>query len=251
MTVTDPSFAAAGDPAVHPASPGSDRRRRAVALCAVGVLVGGAVLGVLWGLLVPGVRGFVIKPDAAGDLVSEAPLRFDALGMFAALSIVFGVVVALGVWQARSIRGGTGVVTTAVLALVGAGVAAVVGEGVAQARFPGRGSTEPGHYYLSAPSLYIDGAHAQLGVHVSMGLAILLIAPLAALLTLVIVAVAQRNPDLGVGDASGRGPQGGELVGDPHARLGESVQGGGTPAAGAGPTESAGGGDDTAPTQNP
>ncbi len=247
MTVTDPSFAANG-PAVPQAPPSIDARRRATAICLVGTLVGGAVLGVIWGLLVPGVRGFVIKPDAAGDLVSEAPLRFDALGMFAALSIVFGVVVALGIWQARSIRGGTGVIATAVLALAGSAVGAVVGEGIAQARFPGRGSTEPGHYYMSAPSPYIDGAKAHLGVTISMGLAILLIAPLVALLTLVIVAVAQRDPTLA---GSGWRSQGGELVGDAHARLGEPVEGGRPTAAGPGPAESAGGGDDAASTQDP
>jgi len=259
MTVTDPSFAAAGEPAVHQASLWIDRRRRAALLCVVGTGVAGAVLGVIWGLVVPGVRGFVIKSDAAGDLTSEAPLRFDALAMFAALSIVLGVVVALGIWQARSLRGLTGVITTAVMALFGAGVGAVVGEAVAGARFPGRGSTEPGHYYLSAPSLYIDHAYAQLGVKISMGLAILVIAPLAALLTLVIVALAQRDPDFGVGDGhsvagagdpSGGRPQGGELVGDPHPRVGETVEGGGPPPAGAGPAEGAGGGDDAAPAQN-
>ncbi|GAA1462380.1 DUF2567 domain-containing protein [Williamsia maris] len=216
-----PDFLAPGpgpDGPVADAAPIVDRidvRRllRLAVFAVLGVAVVGLIGGILWGLVVPGVTGVVVAPGRAGALGADTGHRFDAVAVFACISFVAGAIGGVGAWWIRPLRGSAGALSVAVGAVVGAAVAAWIGGLIAGARHPGVGDTAVGQFFTSAPSLRLGGAAVDPAGGFAFSWAILVIAPMGALLTYLVMLLVVRRADLGV-ETSGRGPQGGELVGD-------------------------------------
>ncbi|MFD0927149.1 DUF2567 domain-containing protein [Williamsia deligens] len=210
--------------------------RSAIAVCVLIAL--GAVGGVVWGVIVPGVTGVVIAPGRAGSLGADTTHRFDAIALFACISAVVGVVGALFVWTVRILRGPVGALVVTIGSLAGSAVGIWLGGLVAHVRHPGPGGVSAGEYFRSAPGLRLDGARIDLtgGLDVSLTLglswAIVVIAPLTGLVVVLVRILAAPAPDLAVpaDPVSGRGTQGGELVGDTQAGVREAVEGGRPPA---------------------
>ena len=194
----------------------------------LGVLLAlGAVGGVVWGLVVPGVTGVVVAPGRAGALGADTGHRFDAIALFACISMVVGVLAGVVVWSVRALRGPVGAVLVAIGTLAGGALGAWFGGLVAHGRHPGPGGAAVGEYFTSAPGLRLAGARLDLtgGLDVSVGVgmswAVLVVAPAVGLVVVLVRILAARSPDLDVpADAgasqpdSGRRAQGGELVGD-------------------------------------
>ena len=208
-TGTEPDVGAA--PVVDQIDVG--RLLRLGAPAAAGVAVVGLIGGILWGLVVPGVTGLVVAPGQAGALGADTGHRFDAVALFACISFVVGVVGGVGTWWIRPLRGTAGSLAAAVGSAVGAVLAVVIGGLVAGARHPGVGDTAVGQFFSSAPGLRLSGAAAGSAGGFAFSWAIVVIAPIGALLAYLVMLLVVRRADLGV-EPSGRGPQGGELVGD-------------------------------------
>ncbi|GGF29911.1 DUF2567 domain-containing protein [Williamsia phyllosphaerae] len=186
---------------------------RSAVLAVLGVAVVGLIGGILWGLVVPGVTGVVVAPGRAGALGADTGHRFDAVAIFACISFVAGALGGVGVWWIRSLRGSVGAVSVAIGAVVGAALAAWIGGLIAGARHPGVGDTAVGQFFSSAPSLRLDGSTVDSVGGFDFSWAIVVIAPIGALLAYLVLLLVVRRADLGVAP-SGRGTQGGELVGD-------------------------------------
>ncbi len=198
------------------------------AVIVLGVLLAlGAVGGVVWGLVVPGVTGVVVAPGRAGALGADTGHRFDAIALFACISIVVGVLAGVVAWSARALRGPLGAVLVAVGTIAGGALGAWLGGVVAHVRHPGPGGAGVGEYFTSAPGLRLAGAQLDLtgGLDVSVGVgmswAVLVVAPAVGLVVVLVRILAARSPDLDVPTDpapprpdSGRRTQGGELVGD-------------------------------------
>lgn len=198
------------------------------AVVVLAVLLGlGAVAGVVWGLVVPGVTGVVVAPGRAGSLGADTGHRFDAIALFACISMVVGVLAGVVVWSVRALRGPLGAVLVVVGTIAGGALGAWLGGLVAHARHPGPGGAAVGGYFTSAPGLRLSGAQLDLtgGLDISVGVgmswAVLVVAPAVGLVVVLVRILAARSPDLDVPAEpaapqhdSGRRTQGGELVGD-------------------------------------
>ncbi len=221
MTAGGPDFLAPGpepDGSVTDVAPIVDRIDvrailRLAVLAILGVAAVGLIAGILWGLLVPGVTGVVVAPGRAGALGADTGHRFDAVAMFACISFVAGALGGVGAWWIRSLRGSAGALSVAIGAVVGATLGAWIGGLVAGARHPGVGDTAVGQFFSSAPSLRLDGSAVDSVGGFAFSWAIVVVAPIGALLAYLVLLLVVRRADLGVAP-SGRGPQGGELVGD-------------------------------------
>ncbi len=191
------------------------------AFAVAGVAVVGLVGGVIWGLVVPGVTGVVVAPGRAGALGADTGHRFDAVAMFACIGFVAGVVGGIGTWWVRPIRGSAGALAAALGAVLGAVAAAWTGGVIAGARHPGPADTAVGQFFSSAPTLRLDGPALDSMGGFEFTWAIVVVAPIGALLAYLVSLLAVRRADLGVESGAGpmsksrRGTQGGELVGDP------------------------------------
>ena len=217
---TEPDFLASGPALRGPAdaAPIVDRIdvRRLLGLAAfavVGVAAVGLLGGILWGLVVPGVTGVVVAPGRAGALGADTGHRFDAVAMFACISFVAGALGGVGAWWIRALRGSAGALSVAVGAVVGSVVAAWIGGLIAGARHPGAGDTPVGQFFSSAPSLRLAGPAVDTAGGLAFSWAIVVVAPIGALLAYLVLLLVVRRADLGVAP-SGGGSQGGELVGD-------------------------------------
>ncbi|MBJ7290759.1 DUF2567 domain-containing protein [Williamsia sp.] len=186
---------------------------RSAVVAVIGVAAVGLVGGILWGLVVPGVTGVVVAPDRAGALGADTGHRFDAVAMFACIGFVAGALGGVGAWWIRPLRGSVGALSVAVGAVVGAAGAAWIGGLIAGARHPGVGDTAVGQFFSSAPSLRLDGPALDSAGGFVFSWAIVVIAPIGALLAYLVLLLVVRRADLGVAP-SGRGTQGRELVGD-------------------------------------
>ncbi|SIS20277.1 DUF2567 domain-containing protein [Williamsia sterculiae] len=188
------------DPDVLPVA---DARRERVdgwgwVVLGLAAVIVGAVAGVLWGVLAPGVRGVVAEIGAAVSLPTAVDIRFDAVAVFVCVMVVAGVIVGLLGWSVRSLRGVAGVLTTVVSAVVTSAVAMWIGGLVAHARYPGPGPhREVGQFYTSSPALWMPPAH--LGP-IPAPWALVVIAPLAAVIAYLVATLSSPYPDLGRGD---------------------------------------------------
>lgn len=191
------------------------------------LLVLGVAGGIVWGLVVPGVTGVVVAPGRAGALGADTGHRFDAIALFACISMVVGVIAGVVVWSVRALRGPLGAVLVTVGTVGGGALGAWLGGLVAHGRHPGPGDTAVGQYFTSAPGLRLSGAQLDLtggldlSVGVGMSWAVLVVAPAVGLVVVLVRVLAARAPDLDVPadpaaaqPVSGRRSEGGELVGD-------------------------------------
>ncbi|MGL4305668.1 MAG: DUF2567 domain-containing protein, partial [Mycobacteriaceae bacterium] len=148
--------------------------RASIMVC--GAMAGiGLCLGLLWGLITPGINGVVVRADVGGSLAGDADLYqqvpgvfvaltgesshfFDSLVIFCGFSIFVGIFSALAVWSWRSSRGIEVFCGLFVGSILSAYLAMVIGNIVVQHRFGIPDLLQIGHYYTAAPSLVINNA---------------------------------------------------------------------------------------------
>ncbi|MDG3012044.1 DUF2567 domain-containing protein [Rhodococcus sp. D2-41] len=220
---------------------------RAPALIGIGSALAGALLGVVWGLLAPP-EHVLIGHDGAISLMNESTHRFDAIGMFAFMSLALGVLCGAVAWLWRSARGPLMVVGLVLGCLLGAWLAEEVGVSLATHRFPVGGDFDLGQVVAIPPSLRLSeirvvgpdwlsplltwcgGWVALIGQALGAGVVVLLAAVLSPWDGLGAGDQEYRapaGPDSagpasggsgidGPGPDSGGRPQGGELVGHPQ-----------------------------------
>ena len=164
----------------------------AAALVVVGIGLVAIAWGVIWGLLTPGIDGRVIE---SGEAVAtgDASTEFSALAIFFCVALAAGVVLAVVLWMSPLLRGPLGVVVLT-LSTITAGVGAVlVGDAIARQRFSGRDGVVVGQYFTQPPSLRIVGAQLDISGGIGFSWALLVIAPLTALLTTMLLIALERG----------------------------------------------------------
>lgn len=172
------------------------RRRQAGVFATVGVVLTGIVWGVIWGVLTPGIDGRVTGADSA-IAVGDATPEFGAIARYFCIALAAGVVLAVIFWIPPTLRGPLGVVGLSVGAIAAGFVAIWVGDFIAGQRFSGRDGVAVGEEFIQPPSLRIDGAHLDVFGGVGFSWALLVVAPLTALVTYLLFAVMNRRADLG------------------------------------------------------
>ncbi|MGZ8180174.1 DUF2567 domain-containing protein [Williamsia sp. SKLECPSW1] len=183
-------------------------RTTRVAGCVVlGVAVVCATAGIVWGLIVPGVTGVVVAPGRAGTLGADTGHRFDAVALFACVSLVAGVIGGVGAWWARPVRGSVAVVAATAGAMAGSAVAVWIGGLIASARLPGPSTTPVGGFFRTAPSLRLDGAALDAVGALGLSWAVVIFAPLGVLLAYLPALLMAGRADLGVETPTGDGPR--------------------------------------------
>jgi len=187
--------------AMSPEAPPRVSRLRAALLVVCGLVVVGALVGVLWVWLAPGVRG-VVALTRSGQRVhvflgNEADHFFTAAFVFVGLLSVVAAVAAVLVWQWRTHRGPVLAGALAVGAAAGAAAAAGTGTAIAHTRY---GSVDIAaapispehrvHYVVEATSVFFG--------HSPLLIAATVLFP-AAVATLVyaLIAVSAARDDLG------------------------------------------------------
>ncbi|MFC3965912.1 DUF2567 domain-containing protein [Nocardia jiangsuensis] len=161
------------------------RELRAALAIAVGALVAGALLGVAWGFLAPAERLVVVTDGRGAPLTGESLHRFDALAIFVCFGAGLGLVSAVAVWRARSVRGPLALLALLLGSAAGAYAMADIGELVAEVRNP-------------RPDDPIVGQIVTLPAEVEAWQA-LLIQPLLAGLVVLFLAALSTAEDLGTG----------------------------------------------------
>ena len=186
-----------------PAVPGP---ARALAAVAAGSVVAGVLAGVVWGVVAPGERLFVVDEQHVLPLDLDSNNVFVAIALFALFSALAGVLCGALAWAWRATRGPAMGLAVIAGGLAGAWLGALAGEAVASAR-------------LGWPA--DDNLAGLVGQAVShppaVGLWVALIGQgLAAGVVYIVAATLSAESDLGVAGSHGRA-QHGELVGHPQA----------------------------------
>ena len=164
----------------------------AAALVVAGIVLVASAWGVIWGLLTPGIDGRVIESGRA-VATGDAGTEFSALAIFFCVALAAGVVLAVVLWVSPSLRGPLGVVVLTVSTIT-AGVGAVwVGDAIARLRFSGRDGVAVGQEFTQPPSLRIVGAQLDISGGVGFSWALLVIAPLTALVTMILLVALERG----------------------------------------------------------
>ncbi len=148
-------------------------------------VVASIVVGVVWGLVVPGEQLLVVAPDGGIPLTAESMHRFDAAAMFACFTAGLGAVVAVAAWTRASLRGPALVGSVLLACVLGAVVVAAVGDLVGVVRF-------------QVPDVLTEGEIVTRGTGLGTPL-VLLFAPLVASIALAVAAVLNAHDDLGSG----------------------------------------------------
>ena len=171
-------------------------RARSLVFVSAGVVLVGVVWGLIWGLLTPGIDGRVIAPNkavATGDTTTD----FTAIGVYFAVAMIAGVILAVVFWMPPKMRGPAGVAGLAFGAIAAGIIAVWVGDLVARLRFPGRDGVPVDGDFTQAPSLRMADAYLDIGGGIGFSWALLVVAPLTALLTYLVLVVMNRSGDLG------------------------------------------------------
>ena len=164
----------------------------AAALVVAGIVLVAIAWGVIWGLLTPGIDGRVIESGRA-VAIGDAGTEFSALAIFFCVALAAGVMLAVVLWVSPSLRGPLGVVVLT-LSTITAGIGAVwVGDAIARLRFSGRDGVAIGQEFTQAPSLRIVGAQLDISGGVGFSWALLVIAPLTALVTIILLVALERG----------------------------------------------------------
>ncbi|KQU06220.1 hypothetical protein ASG56_00395 [Rhodococcus sp. Leaf7] len=146
----------------------------------------GLVLGALWALTAPVEHVAAVGDGRAIVLTGESDHRFDALALFLCITAAAGVVATVGVWSVVSDRGPRLAVDTVVGAFAGSAVAAGVGLAVGALRYASAEGAARGDVVGLAPGMSTPLA--------------LLAQPLAAAVTIVLIAALSASDDLRRGD---------------------------------------------------
>lgn len=175
-------------------------RSRWVACAAVALvaLVAGVGQAFLWSAIAPRQRWIVYRPDPSrfaqghnfAPLPTENVDRFTAIGMFAMMSLVIGVVIGTAAWQIRFARGLSMLLSAGIGCAVGSSVALWLGPrlagGVLPAVLAGQG-VDHDQMVTMPPSISWTSV---------------VVAPLFAVAVYTVTAA--WHPDPGLGGASGR-----------------------------------------------
>ncbi|GAA4817520.1 DUF2567 domain-containing protein [Tomitella cavernea] len=197
---------------------------RGATLVGIGCALAGVLGGVVWGLLAPGRTQVVAHGGLLLSVDMSANHEFDALAIFAWISVVVGVVTGAAAWAWRSIRGPLTALAVIVGGVAGAWLAAGVGDLIAQNRFdwPGASALDAmvGQVVVQAPSVELWIA--------------LVMQPLAAGLVYLVAVLLAPDADLGSAGAEAvpsvsAGPESGGVQSPPssateRARGGSSVE---------------------------
>lgn len=170
--------------------------KRAAIFATTGVVVTGIVWGVVWGFLTPGIEGQMVDADHA-VAIGDATAEFGAIARFFCIALAAGVILAVFLWIPPVLRGPAGVVGVSVGAVAAGIVAIWVGDFIARQRFSGREGVAIGQEFTQQPSLRIEGAHLDILGGIGFSWALLVVAPLTALVTYLLVVVMNRGADLG------------------------------------------------------
>lgn len=165
-------------------------RRAEIRTAARVVLVGigsGVLGGILWGLIAPAQQVLVVATDRGAPLTGESAHEFDAVAIFACISAVVGLLLAVGAWRLARSRGPILYAGILIGSAVGAVTMAVVGEGVARLRHP----------HVSNPQIHDVVALAP-GLGTVM---VLIVAPLVASLVVLLMSALDKRDDLGAAKA--------------------------------------------------
>jgi uncharacterized membrane protein len=176
-------------------------RRRAVAITVAGLVLAGALVGVLWAWLAPPIHG-VVALTKSGERVkaylgNEADHFFVAAFLVVGMVSVIAVIAAVLVWKWRAHRGPAMVAALASGSAAAAGAAAGVGAVLVHWRYGAidiaGAPVSPDHrvhYVVEAPSVFFGQGPLQIA-------ATILFPAAAAALVYALMAVSTQRDDLG------------------------------------------------------
>jgi uncharacterized membrane protein len=176
-------------------------RRRAVAITVAGLVLAGALVGVLWAWLAPPIHG-VVALTKSGERVkaylgNEADHFFIAAFLVVGMVSVIAVIAAVLVWKWRAHRGPAMVAALASGSAAAAGAAAGVGAVLVHWRYGAidiaGAPVSPDHrvhYVVEAPSVFFGQGPLQIA-------ATILFPAAAAALVYALMAVSTQRDDLG------------------------------------------------------
>lgn len=171
-----------------------DLRGTPLGAAVVAVVVGSALIGIVWGLLAPAEHDLVLSSGRLLPLTGESLHRFDAAALLACAGLVVGIVSAAAVWIVRAARGPLAVAGVLIGSVVGSAMMAVAGTGVAGLRFPEPVNVRVGDVVAVAPGI---GSWL-----------VLIFQPLAACVTTLVLAALNPYDDLGVSKSPGKSVDG-------------------------------------------
>lgn len=125
-------------------------RRAIVAILATCVLVG-VVQGVLWAFLAPGIPYKVLADGRYGGLPTTSTYYFVDVAVFALSGAVIGILLAVALWQVRSVRGWQSLLTLVGGSLLGALIAWGIGILVAPGTDPATVGPSAADSIVTAP----------------------------------------------------------------------------------------------------
>lgn len=172
---------------------------RSLSFVSAGVVLTGVLWGLTWGVLTPSIDGRMIAPDRA-VAVDDGTAEFTAIGVYFSVALIAGVILAVVFWLPPRLRGPVGVAALAFGTIAAGMVAVWCGDLVARMRFPGRDGVAVGDEFSQAPSLRIPGAYLDIWGGFGFSWALLVVAPITAMLTYVVLVVMNRSGDLGFPD---------------------------------------------------
>ena len=127
--------------------------RRAVLLMLVVCLAVGVVQGVVWAFTAPGIPYQVLADGRFGALPTTSTYHFVDVAAFALSGIAIGILLAVGAWQFRAVRGWQMLLALVGGSLLGSVVAWALGAWVAPGTDPASvGATDAGSIVVAAPS---------------------------------------------------------------------------------------------------
>ena len=125
--------------------------RRAVLIVVAVCVVLGVAQGVIWAFTAPGIPYQVLADGRFGALPTTSTYHFVDVAVFALSGIALGILLAVGTWQARSVRGWQVLLALAGGSLLGALIAWLVGGWIAPGTDPASVGASAADSIVNAP----------------------------------------------------------------------------------------------------
>ncbi|ROZ48607.1 DUF2567 domain-containing protein [Rhodococcus sp. WS3] len=145
-----------------------------------------ALVGVLWAFLAPAEHLLVVAEGRGIALTGESLHQFDAVAIFFLLALILGVLTGVAAWLARLSRGPYALGGLIIGSVLGTALMAAVGAGIAKLRFPSVDNPAVGEIIARAPGIGT--------------MLVLIVQPLAACITTLVLVALSPYDDLGVAD---------------------------------------------------
>lgn len=153
VTAASAVAGAPGHDGAPPAPADSASVRRAVLIVLGVCVVVGLLQGVIWAFTAPGIPYQVLPDGRFGGLPTTSTYHFVDVAVFALSGIAIGIVLAVGAWQARAVRGWQVLLALVGGSLLGALIGWAVGAWLAPGTDPASvGVTDAGSIVVAAPS---------------------------------------------------------------------------------------------------